>query len=252
MAQETRAHDGCVVVFPENREDDKDGQENQHHYLCHNDQQHRSDEVQKLIQVQAHEGHGEVQIQHYIADAVHQREAEVIPVELLIQVADDNRHEHGAHVGGEAHADELADPAGDLGAQGHADQKGRHVLHHIEGGELLAVSLIDLLHGGIQGLAVVRGQMILLNQHPGHRAADENAEDQAEGCRSRTDGDAGGIAHLHKGRAVGAGRAVSADHGDGAGEQRIGVLKTGHGGKSDTDTVLDDGYDACNQPVDDQ
>ena len=114
------------------------------------------------------------------------------------------------------------------------------------------MSCVDLFDGCVQGIGVVRGQMILLDQHAGHRAAHQNAEDQAEGRSCRANGDTCRISHLGKGETVGACRSVSADHGDGACQERVGIRKACDIGEADADAILDDRDDAGDQPVDDQ
>ncbi len=84
------------------------------------------------------------------------------------------------------------------------------------------------------------------------RSADQNAGDQAEGSGSGAHADSRTVAHLLKGGAVGARRAVSADHGDGAGQQGVGGLKADNLAYGDADHVLKDGDDTGHQPVDHQ
>ena len=176
----------------------------------------------------------------------------MIPVELLVQVADKHSDEHCADIRREAHSDKLANPARNLGSKRHAEQDRGHVLQDVQAGELFAVSCIDLFDGSVQGLGVVRCQVVLLNQHACHWSAHQDAEDQAEGRSCCADGDTCRIAHIGKGGTVGACRSVSADHGDGTCQERVGILKACDIGDTDADAVLDDGYDAGNQPVDDQ
>ena len=176
----------------------------------------------------------------------------MIPVELPVQVANKHSDKHCADIGREAHFDQLAEPAGDLGSECHAEQDRGHVLQDVQVGELFAVSCIDLFDGSVQGLGVVRGQVVLLDQHAGHRAAHQNAKDQAKGRSCRADGDSCRIAHLDKGGTVGACRSVSAGHGNGTCQKRVGVLKACDIGEADADAVLDDRDDAGDQPVDDQ
>ena len=252
MAQKARAHDCCVVVLSEDRENNEDGKEHQYRHLHDDDEKDRSDQVKQLIQVQTHQRHGKIQVQHDIANAVHQWESEMIPVELLVQVADKHSYEQCADIGREAHSDQLANPAGNLGSKRHAEQDRGHVLQDVQAGELFAVSCIDLFDGSVQGLGVVRCQVVLLNQHACHWSAHQDAEDQAEGRSCCADGDTCRIAHIGKGGTVGACRSVSADHGDGTCQERVGILKACDIGDTDADAVLDDGYDAGNQPVDDQ
>ena len=252
VAEKARAHNGSIVVLAKDTEDDKVAEQDEHDDLGNNDQQHRSDQVEQLIEVQAHQRDREVQVQHDVADAVDQREAEVVPVEFLVEVADDHGDEHRADVGREAHADEFADPAGDQAADRHADEDGRDVLDDVQRGQLLGRAGVYFLNGSVEVLAFVRGKVVFLDEQTGDRSADQHAEDQAKGGRSRTDRHAGGIAHLNEGRAVGACSAVAADHGDGAGEQCVGIFKAGNSGKPDADEVLDDGHRSGDQPVDHQ
>ena len=251
MAQKARAHDCCIIVLSEDWENDKEGKEHQYYHLRSDNDEDWSDQVKKLIQVQAHQCHGKIQVQHNITSAIHQWEAEMIPVELLVQVADKHSNEHCADIRREVHSNQLTEPAGELGSECHTEQDRGHVLQDVQIGELIAVSCVDLFDGSVQRLGVVRGQVVLLNQHAGHWAAHQDAKNQAKGRSCRADGDSCRIAHLDKGGTVGACRSVSAGHGDGTCQKRVGILKACDIGEADADAVLKDRDNAGNQPVDD-
>ena len=95
-------------------------------------------------------------------------------------------------------------------------------------------------------------QVILDDQPAAHGAADEHGADQAEGGGGSAHQLALVIAHLHKGAAIGQSRAVSADHGDGAGQQGIGGGQAHRSAHGDADDVLEDGDDAGGEPIDNQ
>ena len=253
VAAEAGAHDSSVIVGAQDPEHHEVGDDGHKHNLAEHHQQHAAHEVQQIPEAQGHEGEAQIEVQHHGAQLVGQLEAELVEVGLLVHVAEDDGNKHCSHVAGERHADELADPAGEHGSDGHADDDGRHVLDDVKVGEVdLLAGGIDALHVGVAVVVLLGLQVVLHDQASRQRSADQNAGDQAEGSGSGAHADSRAVAHLFKGGAVGARRAVSADHGDGAGQQGVGGLKADNLADCDADHVLKDGDDTGHQPVDHQ
>ena len=173
-------------------------------------------------------------------------------MQRLVQVPENDRHEHGADVAREGHADQLADKVGDHGSDGHRHQKGRDILDDVQGGKLLTAGCVDLVKVRNVIFTGIRLQIIFYDELSCQRTAQQDAGDQAEGRRRGTDLNAGRITHVREGLAVGARGSVSADHGDGAGQQGVGRFQAHSLADADADHVLEDRDHARAQPVDDQ
>lgn len=178
---------------------------------------------------------------------------------LASQVADDGGDDHGADVGGEGELDVPAkdgdvdvveggsEDGADAGGHGQQDKGvGEGVNVHPLGlgllGGGLAVHLLNLrlIFGG--------GQPSADDDAPGGGAAHEGAGHQAEGGGGHCQHLGAGDAHFLHGVAIGAGGAVSAHHGDGAGAQaQPGVPLEDHGQQGADQVLENDHHDGDGQ-----
>ena len=258
MADQAGAHDRRVVVLAQNAEDDEVGEQEQEHGLDTQHDQQRPGQPHQVQQVHAHQGHAQVDAQGHVAHAVVKAQAELIELELVVQIAHQHREEHGAHIGGDGdlqfkeRVEQVADPGDQHGAQGHADEQDGQVLHDVVIVELHRLLLLVVADVHVEGVVVAGGQVIALDQTPAQGAAGEVGHHQAEGGGGQAHQLRAGVAHVLEGIAIRGGAAVAAHQGHRAGDDAVGCVQAHQAAHAHADPRLEDGDDHVDQPVDDK
>ena len=97
----------------------------------------------------------------------------------FIDVPQDDCHEHGSDIGGEAHADKGPNAPGNDGSNGHADEDCRHVLDDGETVQFLACGGVDVFNACILEIfRHIRCQMMALNENAGQGTAYKDGGDE--------------------------------------------------------------------------
>lgn len=124
--------DGSIVIAAHGVEYDKVGEQGHEDNLSHSDDRERTGDIEKFPDTQAHQGHGQEDVEANITHGLDFRNWHVKAGGMVSRIAKNSRYQHGADIEREHKANAFKEGS-DIGTNTHAEQDFARSQHEFSG-----------------------------------------------------------------------------------------------------------------------